>query len=195
MQMPSLHNTLLFLGEIAGIISALTIIILFMSKTIKKLTGFFQLKEKLDLIYGEFKTNSGKSLKDQLNNIEDQQKLNTKTIKNIFSRMKWVFDHKDYPMFETDNDGQYVWVNEAFLRLTGRPNNEVMGAGWKNIICHQIRKNLINSWETSVKEKIDFEEEYHITNKNGKCFKSNCVANKTENGYIGKLSNVEECEM
>ena len=186
------NDILVWLGKIAAGLSASTAIFLFMKKAITTFKSLFKLTEKIDLIYSEFKTNSGKSLKDQLNNIETNIKKNSEMTTNIFSRVRWMFDHRDEPIFEADSSGNYTWVNEAFLKLAKRPSSEIIGTGWKNVISEKTRHNLVESWNCAIAENRDFEEEYLIANKQGQTFKANCVANKTPDGYIGTLFNIQE---
>jgi len=197
---PSSLETLIWLGKVAA---AITTLIVFFGgiyvgckkcyKIITNIMNILSINDKIDLILSEFKCNSGKSLKDQLNTIEKHVGNNTKTIASIFNKVRWQLDHRDEPIFETNSQGEYTWVNEAYLRLAHRPVNEIIGNGWKNVIWENNRHNFVTSWDSAISEERDFEQEYHIFNKKGQIFKSNCIANRTDGGgYIGALFNIEE---
>jgi len=111
------------------------------------------LATKLDFIVSELHPNGGASVRDSLNRIELRQVLQERRQKAILSDMS-------VGVFETDNEGEFVWVNRKYLRMTGRAPDEVKGSGWINTIAHRDRERVVLAWNKAIEEEREFEEEF-----------------------------------
>jgi len=97
-------------------IAALIIFTGYLISFSKKIKPYISVKDdiaalKVDLskISSEFKTNGGKSLRDQINDLQS-------STKTILYRQRWILDNREEPIFETDEHGNFTWVNDAFAR-------------------------------------------------------------------------------
>lgn len=111
------------------------------------------LSEQVGFVVTELKPNGGASVRDSLNRIELRQVLQEQRQKAILSDMS-------VGVFETNNEGEFVWVNRKYLRMTGRAPDEVKGSGWINTIAHRDRDRVVKAWTKAIEEEREFEEEF-----------------------------------
>jgi len=179
----SINSTLVALCAIAGHLFVLY----------KKLKPYTTITDDIVKIRQELTSNGGKSLKDCVKKIHADVQANTDLTKTIMCRQRWILDNRNEPIFEADENGNFTWVNEAFIRLTKRSCNDLLNNKWKNIIIESQRDMMFEHWDNAIKEKRNFEETIHITNKKGERFSTMCIATIQEDGkYIGCLTDVKQ---
>lgn len=143
---------------------------------------------KINEISKEFAPNHGSSLKDILSKMQTELALNTELTQKIASRQRWMFDEKEMPIFESDEQGLCVWANISYLKLIKRDMNFILGHGWKNVIAQEDRERVVHNWESCVKDGRDSEDTYHIIDSSGKKIKVFTAACKTGRfGYVGAV--------
>ncbi len=146
------------------------------------------LKTEVSSISKELKPNGGKSMKDQMNDLQ----LSTKT---ILYRQRWILDNREEPIFETDEKGNFTWANSALIRLTDRLFQDLENNNWINALCEKTRTEVNESWQTAIENKRNFEHEIIIIDSKDRAFSAKCIAVRQEDGkYVGKLINVEQLE-
>lgn len=161
----------------------------------KKLKPYTTITEDIQKIREELTSNSGKSLKDCVKKIHVEVQANTDLTKTIMCRQRWILDNRSEPIFEADENGNFTWVNEAFIRLTKRSLKDLLDNKWKNIIEETNRDGIFNHWDQAIKEKRNFEETIIIVDKKGRKFSTMCIATIQEDGkYIGCLADAKEVE-
>lgn len=174
-------------------IAALIIFTGYLISFSKKIKPYISVKDdiaslKVDLakISSEFKTNGGKSLKDQINDLQ----VSTKT---ILYRQRWILDNREEPIFETDEHGNFTWVNDAFARLTDRPFRDLQNNNWINCLREDTREEISESWKIAVENKRTFEHILFIVDSKNRVFSTKCIASRQEDGkYIGSFMSVEK---
>lgn len=129
----------------------------------------FTISKKIDLILNELGTNGGTSLRDAINRMEAEQTRTTGLVMGLV-------DSDKRPMFESDAAGAYIWVNLAYLSLTGRDRAAVMNAGWINVVHPDDRNDIWGKWNAAVAQKRAFEEEYRIMDNDGNVHRLICYA-------------------
>jgi len=146
------------------------------------------LKTEVSSISKELKPNGGKSMKDQMNDLQ----LSTKT---ILYRQRWILDNREEPIFETDEKGNFTWANSALIRLTDRLFQDLENNNWINALCEKTRTEVNDSWQIAIENKRNFEHEIIIIDSKDRAFSAKCIAVRQEDGkYVGKLINVEQLE-
>lgn len=160
----------------------------FCSDKLKQIT---EDRSKLNKIFEEMTPNHGSSLKDKINKLEKSIEKNTELTEKIFYRQRWIMEHQDLPIFESDNDGLCSWVNERYARLFGKSSSNFLGNSWKNIIHPDDRERVELHWGESVRDKIDAEDTFRALS-NDKIIKIRIIANKIESGYIGSVQVLED---
>ena len=174
-------------------IAALIIFTGYLISFSKKIKPYISVKDdiaalKVDLskISSEFKTNGGKSLRDQINDLQ----ASTKT---ILYRQRWILDNREEPIFETDEHGNFTWVNDAFARLTDRPFRDLQNNNWINCLKEESREEISESWKIAVENKRTFEHVLFIVDSKNRVFSTKCIASRQEDGkYIGSFMSVEK---
>jgi PAS domain S-box-containing protein len=174
-------------------IAALIIFTGYLISFSKKIKPYISVKDdiaalKVDLskISSEFKTNGGKSLRDQINDLQS-------STKTILYRQRWILDNREEPIFETDEHGNFTWVNDAFARLTDRPFRDLQNNNWINCLKEDSREEISESWKTAVENKRTFEHILFIVDSKNRVFSTKCIASRQEDGkYIGSFMSVEK---
>jgi PAS domain S-box-containing protein len=110
-----------------------------------------QIYSKLDNIMSQLVPNGGTSIRDSLNRIEDKQHF-------LGAFIKTQMNTGDKALFQTDEHGDYIWVNRPHSRLTGYQAGEVMGDGWINLIAPECRIHTMELWLSAVKALREFNE-------------------------------------
>lgn len=134
----------------------------------------------------ELKPNGGSSLKDQVTDLHKSTKI-------ILNRQRWILENREEPIFETDENGNFKWVNEAFIRLTDKLFKDLENNNWINAVCETMRDDVDNHWKNAIKNKRNFEHQIIFVDSKNRAFSAKCIAMRQEdNNYIGKLINVSE---
>jgi PAS domain-containing protein len=184
------------LSSIAQILGAICAVIAVLWKLSKRVTK--KIKEKYSLIENtmtkingiskEFEPNHGSSLKDLLTKMQAELIKNTELTEKIATRQKWIFDNREMPIFESDEQGHCVWVNIAYVNLVKRDMNFLLGHGWKNVIAQEDRERVVNNWNLCVKDGRDSEDTYSMIDASGKKIRVFTAACKTGKfGYVGAI--------
>lgn len=145
-------------------------------------------REKLHVVFQEVTPNHGSSIKDKINKLEIAVNRNNELTEKIFFRQRWLMENQDSPIFETDKDGSFIWVNERFARLFLKSSSFFLGNGWKNVIHPEDREKVESHWNKSVKEEISYEEIFRVISL-ARIIEVKVTATKTySGGYIGSIS-------
>lgn len=144
------------------------------------------LKEEVSIISKELKPNGGKSLKDQVSELQ----TSTKT---ILYRQRWILENREEPIFETDELGNFKWANDSLIRLTDRLFKDLENNNWINALCEKTRDDVNERWQMAIENKRNFEHEIIIVDGKNRAFSAKCQAVRHGDGvYIGKLTNIKE---
>ena len=90
-------------------------------------------------------------------------------------------------VFETDDEGEYVWVNREYLRMTGRAPDEVKGSGWIESVAPQDLSRVVQEWNAAINEERECKFEYTLVS----CDEDVQVCARTykmDNGFLGMLT-------
>ena len=146
-------------------------------------TDIAALSKQVGFVVTELQPNGGASVRDSLNRIELRQVLQEQRQKAILSDMS-------IGVFETNAEGDFVWVNRKYLRMTGRAPDEVKGSGWINTIAHRDRERVVDAWDKAIEEGREFEEKFlMITPDDQRCEVSvrTYKMDDKDNGHLGFL--------
>ena len=90
-------------------------------------------------------------------------------------------------IFETDDKGEYVWVNRKYLRMTGRAPDEVNGSGWIDSVAPHDLERVVQGWNAAINEKRECEFEYTLVTPDDDV-QVNARTYKMANGFLGMLT-------
>lgn len=150
-----------------------------------------KINENITDIKKELTHNSGTSLKDFVSQIKTDVKSNTQLTTTILNRQRWMLDNRSEPIFETNKDGKFTWVNDAFIRLTDRGFKELKDNNWVNVLHEDIRNDIAKDWYLAISMQRNFEHTVKIVDAKNAIYSAKIVAHRQEDGnYIGTLNNV-----
>ena len=113
------------------------------------------------IIQKELNTNGGSSLKDAINRIESRLSVQDGKHRTILSLL-------DSPVWESDENGNYIWVNRAYRKITGYDIDNVRDMGWISIVAPASREAVQGEWENAIKDHRHFSLTYNIITSFGK---------------------------
>lgn len=119
----------------------------------------------------ELSKNGGKSIKDQINRIDDAVSLAELRSKMIASNLITT------GAYECDADGRCTWVNKAYAEMFGLTSEEAYGNGWLSSVDEAERIEVWKKWLESIALDIPYETEYTVFNhRNNTKFRVRTVA-------------------
>lgn len=143
--------------------------------------------DKVDRIYQEVTPNGGASLKDQVGRIKVLL-----TLSEAKDRVQSELDNR--PMFETDQNGDFIWINRAFCRLSGYSQEELLDQGWKNFVFPEDLRTVTNSWHLAIEDEREYHQTYRVLSQQGVTIKVMVQASPLVDsqrkllGYLGQLT-------
>ena len=163
-------------------------------KLIKPANGFLKdhekIKASIQTIKEEVVTNGGRSLKDAVvclkatcERIEDRQKV-------INQRSKASLHYQNEALFETDEDGKLIWINDKFYQVTGETLTNMEGYNWVTIIDEPEREGFLKEFLSCIEmcRKVDIE----TTSMSGKTIRfvgyPYKITDKAHQGFLVHLS-------
>ena len=123
----------------------------------------------LDDIKLQLINNGGTSLKDSIDRVELNQEFQ-------LAYMRTSQHASDKAIFETNSKGEVVYVNLAYMRLTGFSNTEVMNMGWVNSIAPSERDHVVRKWLKAVASQRNFDEYITLMRPDGEEYKAHARA-------------------
>ena len=129
------------------------------------------IKDALQAILVELKTNGGSSLKDAINRVEDNQVRTNSLTHLILARDDGL------AAFMTDHNGLYDWISPAHHKLTGRPIDEVGGWGWLSSVHPDDADHVREGWASAVTGGWPFSMRFRIARRDGETILVHSTAN------------------
>lgn len=140
---------------IFGILTALGSIIGIVWKKILKplLTAIKQhesIVDSIELIKKDVVNNDGESLKNCIKDLKNTCKNIEKNQKVLEQRSRSSLHYSPLALFETDRDGQLIWVNEAFCKITHGNLSDMQGYDWISIIRESDREDFLKEFASCI---------------------------------------------
>lgn len=107
----------------------------------------------------EFSKNGGKSIKDQINRIDDAVSLAELRSKMIASNLLTT------GAFECDATGNYTWANKAACDMFGLSLEDFIGKGWLMGVSDDERATVWKTWLESIQLDIPYEIEFNVIHR------------------------------
>lgn len=112
-------------------------------------------------------------------------------------RLRQLHRSLDIPVFETDLNGYYEYINPSFSEITGLSFEETLGEGWVEALHPEDRSRVLKVWNNAISGKIDFNSIYRFKNiKTGRVFSIKASAKPLHDahanivGWVGTLDSV-----
>jgi len=137
--------------------------------------------QQVSIIVDEFGPNGGATIKDSLNRIELRQVLQDR-------RQKALMLDMPIGVFETDDEGEVVWVNRKYLRMTGCALDEVKGSGWIDSVALEDRDRVVQEWNLAIDTEREFESDFMLITPDKEGVQVTARTYKMDEGYLGMLT-------
>lgn len=118
------------------------------------------IQQKLDSLVSELRPNGGKSLRDLVEKINENTTYNREYVRA-------TLDNDIQMIYETDNKGDIVWVNNTFGRYAGKQIGDLLHSGWLDTVSNEERGDIREEWQLSVEEHRDINIEYDMISYDG----------------------------
>jgi PAS domain S-box-containing protein len=147
------------------------------------------IQQKLDSLVAELRPNGGKSLRDLI------EKINLNTTYNR-EYVRATLDNDIQMIYETNEVGEVVWVNNTYGRYAGKQIDDLLDNGWINSVTTEFRNTVRDEWQSAVEEHRDFNLEYDMISYDGSKMKVQSVARPIKvagniKGYYGVIKIVQ----
>ena len=151
----------------------------------------------IDFISKEIKPNGGSSLRDSVEGLKTSIDSVLATVVRLDQRQISFAHQSEKGIFESDLNGDCIFVNRAYCRITGRSPDEAFGKGWKTFISPEDRDKVVEEWYDCVKERRDFIMTFFYIRPDLSKVKVNCHAYVLRNmqghtiGYMGFVTPIK----
>ena len=114
------------------------------------------------------------------------------------ARFRGLAEAAPVGIFQTDSQGQCLYVNDRWCAIAGMAADEAAGMGWMSALHPSERASVFESWREAVAGRRSFEMRYRFLRSDGSesWVMGNAVASHDAdgqiNGYIGTVTDVTE---
>ena len=108
-----------------------------------------------------------------------------------------ISQHLPIGIFETDTNGNYIFVDKQWSNITGLSMKQARGNGWTTAIHKEDTDMVSSEWDQCIKNNLPFAMEYRFKQKTGDVVTvfgqadTKAVAGKPV-GYIGVITDLTE---
>lgn len=101
-------------------------------------------------------------------------------------------------VFQTDDEGQYIYVNARWREITNIYDIHLTQEAWVKCLHPEERFNILTNWKNAVSKAEEFRMEYRLLRDDGAEVNVICHAKPLfdsegeVNGYLGSLSDISE---
>lgn len=143
-----------------GILALVPIIIFIKSKVIKPVSKTLKNIDRIEDILYLLGPNGGKSLYDKIVNIDNR-------LAKAEVRSKSLIAALEIAEWQSNVEGECVYVNSAACQLLNRSSEDFLGRNWVNVVCQEDRERVVADWDTAIKEKRNFICSYRWLHSSG----------------------------
>lgn len=129
--------------------------------------------------------------------ITDRKKYETALLTSE-ERFRTLTSFAPVGIYETDTEGNCLFVNERWCELTGLTPKEALGPGWASALHNDDQRAVFEAWQNAVLQKTEFSEEYRFQKPSGQVVwvSGRAIALTNENnqprGYIGTVADITQ---
>lgn len=93
--------------------------------------------------------------------------LNGKGERNLTARLRAIYDNSSIAIYETDEKGSCIWVNDLWCRFAGLTPEEALGDGWQRGLHPDDREHVFNLWKLHARTGKPWNTEYRFRTHEG----------------------------
>lgn len=99
-------------------------------------------------------------------------------------------------IFRARNNGDYFYVNQKWLEISGAALEKAHGAGWIDNIFPEDKERVAHAWDHAIKTRCPFKSEFRFRRNNGETVWvfGQAVPEKeeSEGGFVGTITDITE---
>lgn len=124
-----------------------------------------------------------------------EAEVNLRRSEDRYSRLSEV---APVGIFQTDLEGNYLYVNDVYVQLTGLNTLQLIPKGWTTVLHPNDQETVISVWEKAINNQESFCLEYRFLHPNKKVVwvfgqaiverddQGNCI------GYVGTITDISD---
>ena len=114
---------------------------------------------------------------------------------NNEARFRAISEAAPLGIFVTDSDGNYIYTNIQFQKITGQTAEQSFGSGWQRALADEDRERVAASWYAATRTAKPFEEVYRFLRPDGGIAWASVKAaaiNSTDtvSGWVGTVEDI-----
>lgn len=113
-------------------------------------------------IKAQLQPNGGQSLRDEIDRQGREQRDQSISLIRTGARLDAIADLIEKPVFQTDEHGRFISVNQALCTTLGYPAAELLGMGFVTAIEDKDRDAFMQSWEYAIRDRRAFRRETRV---------------------------------
>ncbi len=115
------------------------------------------------------------------------------SLKRSEQRYQTLAEVSPVGIFNTNAEGQCIYVNERYSEITGLPQEKFFGTGWAETLHPDDRDRVFQEWDYCAKTGFPYAGEYRIVSTQGKVVWVYVQAVKAafaDGGYVGTVTDI-----
>jgi PAS domain S-box-containing protein len=119
-------------------------------------------------------------------------------LENTRNKLSLILSLVPASIFQTDENGNCIYINERWTKMTGYTMEQALGTGWASFIHPEDRERTWTVWQQAFEQQAQFDLTYRFISKSGKhvwaSVHSEPVLDSKGSltGYMGTIQDVTE---
>lgn len=172
------------------IVAAIIIFIKVLNNKMKSLdTKVENMRPKIEQMHYQLSPNSGTSVLDAVKRIDN----NVKDLNRKLMSFEQIYSS---PLFKTDKNGKFEWINLEFSKLLGVSIFDIRGDRWLSLVHPEDRERVKDDWNNTFENSGVFHSEFrmvNMVNRSQHKILASAIPVPSEDGtleYLGSLSSI-----
>lgn len=115
------------------------------------------------------------------------------SLKDSEQRYQTLAEVSPVGIFNTNDEGDCIYVNERYSEITGLPQEKFFGAGWIDTIHPDDRDRVVREWANCAAVSMPYAGEHRILSAQGKVvwvYTQGVKAESADGGYVGTVTDI-----
>jgi PAS domain S-box-containing protein len=127
-------------------------------------------------------------------------KLVEESLRESEKRFRSLSESSPIGIFQTDVNGQCIYTNALWQKISGLKEEDNLGSGWIQAIYAEDRDTVLATWNRSIQEKCNYSCEYRVERSQGdiRWIHSNATSIRNESdeviGFVGTVEDISEAK-
>jgi PAS domain S-box-containing protein len=126
------------------------------------------------------------------NNMAERLECSHGLLEKSQQRYQTLMEVSPVGIFNTNSQGECVYVNECYCQITGLTPAQFYGSGWIDSLHPDDRDEVMRRWQRCVETETPYEGEHRIINTDAEVvwLYSRAVKSTAVGGYVGTVTDV-----